>query len=81
MHSGFNCGYNHTSAFQSIFPSKLEAFQSISRQRPASMFSHIDAILENLQSSFHLNAFQGRKATGFVFKPGQLKLVTSYTLK
>lgn len=66
MHSDFNCRHNHTSAFQSIFPSNLEAFQSISRQGPASMFSHIDAILENvMQSSFHLNAFQGRIATGF----------------
>ncbi len=26
MYSGFNCGYNHKSAFQSIFPSNLEAF-------------------------------------------------------
>jgi hypothetical protein len=42
------------------------------------MFSHIDAILENLQSSFHLNAFQGRIET--VCFLGQLKLVTSYTL-
>jgi hypothetical protein len=42
------------------------------------MFSHIDAILENLQSSFHLNAIQGRIET--VCFLGQLELVTSYTL-
>jgi hypothetical protein len=36
------------------------------------MFSHIDAILENLQSSFHLKAFQGKIATVFFFGTTQV---------